>query len=265
MRNVDPSSDASSRRALVALQRIARNVISLRRVVSQMSGIHTQQRVVYSLQTSSRRAHTASRNSAKITGHDEITSSEWKPNARRHLDGNTSVRVLIPPEPLARLNSRVLSDSGTPQSAQTPRNGRRLAFTLQLLGKAKSLRAAEPVGDVCNDGEIVARADTTTPSRLSTRLDSTASVITAPVQDAQPLGEFRASRGFVANCVSYARGSPLSIVAAVTAVGFLGFAIFYVVLFGLTRPPNEVCACMLCVVLFLHLLVESHFYMSCGL
>ena len=58
--------------------------------------------------------------------------------------------------------------------------------------------------------------------------------------DTQALGEFRHSRGFAANCVSYARGSPLSIFAAIAAIGFLGFAIFYVVLFGLTRPPNEV-------------------------
>lgn len=41
-------------------------------------------------------------------------------------------------------------------------------------------------------------------------------------------------------CMSYARASPLSIVVALAAVGFIVFAVSYVVLFGLRRPENEV-------------------------
>ena len=55
------------------------------------------------------------------------------------------------------------------------------------------------------------------------------------------VGQYRRSRGVVVNCISYARGSPLSILSLATAIGFMAFAILYVVLFGLVRPGNEVC------------------------
>lgn len=53
-------------------------------------------------------------------------------------------------------------------------------------------------------------------------------------------GTRRRPRGLVASFLAYLWGSPLSIIAAALAVGFLAFAVFYVILFGLRRPGNEV-------------------------
>lgn len=50
----------------------------------------------------------------------------------------------------------------------------------------------------------------------------------------------RRLRGFFAGCVSYMWGSPLSVISVALAVGFLAFAVYYVILFGLRRPRNEV-------------------------
>ena len=44
----------------------------------------------------------------------------------------------------------------------------------------------------------------------------------------------------VVRFVSFLSGSPISIVAAAAGVGFLAFSVFYVILFGLSRPAPEV-------------------------
>ena len=55
-----------------------------------------------------------------------------------------------------------------------------------------------------------------------------------------PLRSYARHRGLVTNCASFARESPLSIVAMAAAVGFMTFSLFYVILFGLRRPATEV-------------------------
>jgi hypothetical protein len=67
-----------------------------------------------------------------------------------------------------------------------------------------------------------------------------------PSPAARPLAQLnfavhppRRPRGLFINCLSFAWSSPLSVVSVVLAVGFVAFAIFYVILFGLRRPGNE--------------------------
>lgn len=60
----------------------------------------------------------------------------------------------------------------------------------------------------------------------------------------------RPKRSVVHRLIDYARGSPLTIIAYLLGIGFLAFAVFYLFLFGLRRPPEEVrggevCVCVL--------------------